>query len=667
MAATKQRYSDFIVREVDLKGQPVPLTLLPSAFLTAASDEPLDSKEVEAKAVAMLGEAQARQVLSLEALAADGQAGEELVLAQDDDKNHRREVHQLVKALFPHLMSDTVDAADGGKSVRITSQRAARQAAAAADRDRQRGGGGGGKRRRIDNREDWPAEAGGNHFLGFTLYKENKDTTEAISRLAKGLGVSSNIFQYAGTKDKRGVTTQRVNAFKLQPARLCRFMAKAPFGDAIVLGNLAYEDKPLRLGAHGGNRFTIVLRDVSCGEAELEAALSALQSVGFINYFGLQRFGNSADAATHKLGIALLRSDYHGCLDMILGPREGDRDAESDAARRLWAATKDAKATLEKMPRRMLIERQVLEGVIRHGHSNALQAIGRLPKRLQSMYLHAFQSYVFNHAATARVRRYGVERAVAGDLVWKGGDAPSIHEATTSVELARAGGDEGGAASSVAAVDVGVDGALVDDEMATAESGAGSAEFVPHVVTEEEATAATYSIEDVLLPMPGYKTILPENAVAEEITSLMEAEGVPKSSLHHRVKELALPGGYRKLIQRPQQMTWRVMRYDDPNLPLAPTDLTLMRGEPLPEGVPDGRFTAARLEFTLPSSTYATMCLRELTKQSTELQHQNALNARSGGAASTMAAGTAAAAVSTDGPPRVVPEDGAAGNGAPGD
>ena len=98
LAATKQRYSDFIVREVDLKGQPVPLTLLPSAFLTAASDEPLDSKEVEAKAVAMLGEAQARQVLSLEALAADGQAGEELVLAQDDDKNHRREVHQLVKA-----------------------------------------------------------------------------------------------------------------------------------------------------------------------------------------------------------------------------------------------------------------------------------------------------------------------------------------------------------------------------------------------------------------------------------------------------------------------------------------------------------------------------------------------------------------------------------------
>ena len=302
-----------------------------------------------------------------------------------------------------------------------------RQAAAAADRDRQRGGGGGGKRRRIDNRETGRPRRR-QPLPRLHLYKENKDTTEAISRLAKGLGVSSNIFQYAGTKDKRGVTTQRVNAFKLQPARLCRFMAKAPFGDAIVLGNLAYEDKPLRLGAHGGNRFTIVLRDVSCGEPELEAALSALQSVGFITYFGLQRFGNSADAATHKLGIALLRSDYHGCLDMILGPREGDRDAESDAARRLWAATKDAKATLEKMPRRMLIERQVLEGVIRHGHSNALQAIGRLPKRLQSV--HAPSRPASSPRGDGARRALRRRRAVAGDLVWKGGDAPSIHEAT---------------------------------------------------------------------------------------------------------------------------------------------------------------------------------------------------------------------------------------------
>ena len=47
-----------------------------------------------------------------------------------------------------------------------------------------------------------------------------------------------------------------------------------------------------------------------------------------------------------------------------------------------------------------------------------------------------------------------------------------------------------------------------------------------------------------------------------------------------------------------------------------------------------------RLSFTLPPSCYATMCLRELTKQSTELGHQLAL----GVAADTAAAAAAAAA-----------------------
>ena len=37
----------------------------------------------------------------------------------------------------------------------------------------------GGKRQRVDNREEWPAEAGSNKFLAVTLYKENRDTLQA--------------------------------------------------------------------------------------------------------------------------------------------------------------------------------------------------------------------------------------------------------------------------------------------------------------------------------------------------------------------------------------------------------------------------------------------------------------------------------------------------------
>ena len=90
-------------------------------------------------------------------------------------------------------------------------------------------------------------------------------------------------------------------------------------------------------------------------------------------------------------------------------------------------------------------------------------------------------------------------------------------------------------------------------------------------------------------------------------------------------------------------MQWEILQYEDPTLPLAPTDLTRLRGEPDPTGEPGGSRTAARLEFTLPPSTYATMCLRELTKQSTELAHQLHLNADGAAQAEDAAGGSAPA------------------------
>ena len=72
-------------------------------------------------------------------------------------------------------------------------------------------------------------------------------------------------------------------------------MAAAPFGESIVVGDdLTYDEEPLRLGALAGNRFTIVLRDATCSAADLEAAAAALGGGGFVNYFGLQRFGSNA-------------------------------------------------------------------------------------------------------------------------------------------------------------------------------------------------------------------------------------------------------------------------------------------------------------------------------------------------------------------------------------
>ena len=260
---------------------------------------------------------------------------------------------------------------------------------------------------------------------------------------------------------------------------------------------------PLRLGQHGGNRFTIVLRDIDCAEAAVEEAVRAIDEFGFVNYFGLQRFGNNADAPTHHVGARLLRGDFKGAVDMILSPRAGEHEDER-AARELWAKTQDPAAVLQAMPRKMNVERLLIEGLKQHGANNYLAAYQRIPRGLKSMYLHALQSFLWNCAASERVRTYGFSRAVEGDLVLPdcAEDAEGL-EGAEGAEEGEGGGAEGGAVEE-----------------------AGWSGAAGHVVSAEEAAAGTYSIDDVVLPMAGSRVMLPSNGVAQTYHELLATEGL---------------------------------------------------------------------------------------------------------------------------------------------
>ena len=279
-AVTKQRWSDFLVHEVAPSGRVIELvSIAKPAPAAAAAAAPPDAAATEAELASSLGAAAAAEALALNAGGGEDGAAAEVVLAPDEDKERRRAVHQLVKRLLPK-------------------------------RSPRRADGGGGKRQRVDRREEWPAEAGGRKHLGFTLYKENRDTHDALAQLARALRLPPNALGFAGTKDKRAVTAQRVTAFKVTAERLRQLMAAAPFGESIVVGDdLTYDEEPLRLGALAGNRFTIVLRDATCSAADLEAAAAALGEAGFVNYFGLQRFGSHA-SRNDEVGRALLLGEY---------------------------------------------------------------------------------------------------------------------------------------------------------------------------------------------------------------------------------------------------------------------------------------------------------------------------------------------------------------------
>lgn len=412
--------------------------------------------------------------------------------------------------------------------------------------------------------------------LRFVLYKENMETQDALSLLARLLWRKPGDFGIAGTKDKRAVTCQHVTLPRQDPRRLAALNAKLR---GVRVGDFASVDAMLGLGDLRGNRFRIVLRELEApagGDADddletsVAADAAALASTGFVNYFGLQRFGAARGAATHHVGRHLLRGDWQAALDLLLRPRDGERD-DVRKAREHYAANGDPGAALRMMPKFMVAERAVLGALEQQGKGQLVQALQAIPKTLRLLYLNAYQGYLFNCAATERVRRYGADHAVEGDLVL----APS------------------------------------DDETLT-----GASRPVRRV-TAEEAAAKSVPIDDVVLPVPGHSTELPGNAVADVYTKLAEEDGVSLAGGQHRVPNFSLAtlaGDYRALVVKPADVAWKVLRYDDPKQELVQTRLAELEARADPPATDSGKLLALQVDFTLPASTYATMAIRELTR-----------------------------------------------------
>lgn len=64
------------------------------------------------------------------------------------------------------------------------------------------------------------------------------------------------------------------------------------------------------------------------------------------------------------------------------------------------------------------------------------------------------------------------------------------------------------------------------------------------------------------------------------------------------------------------------MKYNTENDTLIRSDLEELRGEPEPQNIVDGSQKALIVEFSLPSSSYATMALREILKCDTSVGSQ---------------------------------------------
>ena len=109
----------------------------------------------------------------------------------------------------------------------------------------------------------WPASRGGD-YLRFSLYKENMDTMFAVKNLEQKLRLPPRTgVNFAGTKDKRGVTTQYCTVYRKTPEDVKWLNKQGNSGGGgsstggrpiMQLGDFEYVTNALRLGMLKGNR-----------------------------------------------------------------------------------------------------------------------------------------------------------------------------------------------------------------------------------------------------------------------------------------------------------------------------------------------------------------------------------------------------------------------------
>mmetsp|Transcript_14500 Transcript_14500/g.25144 ORF Transcript_14500/g.25144 Transcript_14500/m.25144 type:complete len:104 (+) Transcript_14500:2-313(+) len=93
-------------------------------------------------------------------------------------------------------------------------------------------------------------------------------------------------------------------------------------------------------------------------------------------------------------------------------------------------------------------------------------------------------------------------------------------------------------------------------------------------------------------------------------------------------RELVVNGDYRKVVCHPTDFDYTIKEYFDPLQPLLQTDLMKVQGEDItiePKKEGETSKLAMIVGFTLPSSSYATIALRELMKHPTSNEFQKEL------------------------------------------
>jgi len=251
-------------------------------------------------------------------------------------------------------------------------------------------------------------------FTTFNLTKINKDTFEAIKKISKALKISYSLFSYAGLKDKHAISVQKVSIKGNYVEKLKNLKLRDLF-----VRNVYPTKKPVKLGSHLGNNFTITIRNldnVKEAKHNIEKNLKFLRNFGFPNYFGLQRFGNYRPNS-HIIGRFLLKGDYENAFKEYVSTTYSTEPNDSRKVRSDFRMDGNLERAYNNFPKILRYERNMIQYLIENS-KDYQGAINTLPIDLIRLLISSFQSYLFNKMLSLRVKKgLPLFKPVKGDVI----------------------------------------------------------------------------------------------------------------------------------------------------------------------------------------------------------------------------------------------------------
>lgn len=282
-----------------------------------------------------------------------------------------------------------------------------------------------------EKRDSKHSENSAYDHLHCDLEKINEDTHSAVARLARFFHLSKTRIGFAGLKDKRAITCQRISMYQPDVSIIEKFRSKR-----IDLRNFSWEKNKIEIGDLRGNAFTIIIRnidfDITETDKSLGVSLKEIEQNGVANFFGEQRFGGIRNI-THKIGKELVRGKFENAVMLYLTSPSEQEPEELKKVRMDLLENKNFLAAAHAFSENNRFE----SALCHHLHqfpNDFVGALSKLPKSLRYLFTHAYQSHLFNEIIAERLKRGMGLGTIDGDQ-FEGGNPDVSNSSIPTIPL----------------------------------------------------------------------------------------------------------------------------------------------------------------------------------------------------------------------------------------